>query len=523
MLLAVPVTARGMTLIGSSMSTPVALIEMRGITKSFGAVRANEAVDLAVAPGEILGLLGENGAGKTTLMNILFGAYAPDAGEIIIAGKPQRIRNSADALAAGIGMVHQHFHLSPRLSVLENLLVGIPGKGLRIDRAGGLARLAEIEQRFGLKLDPELPVSALSIGEQQRLEIIKALFRGARLLILDEPTAVLAPGEVDGLFAALRAMAGQGLGIIFISHKLNEVRALTHRCVVLRLGRVAGHVETPATTTASEMARLMCGHEITSPVKPANKPGAVTLSLEGMSTSKHQGMPLRGVSLGVREGEILGVAGVSGNGQRALADVISGMLTPDKGTMTIAGKRVSQYSPRAVQALGLGRIPEDRMTTGLVTNLPLADSMVLPRIGTEAFSRKGLLDPGAILAFANAQIKAFDIRCPGPMTRAGALSGGNLQKALLARELAFDPKVLIVAQPTRGLDIGASRFVHEKFLDLRARGCAILVISEDMEELMALSDRIAVMYEGRIAGTVDAGQATIARLGLLMSGAGGQA
>jgi simple sugar transport system ATP-binding protein len=330
---------------------------------------------------------------------------------------------------------------------------------------------------------------------------------------------VLAPTEVDGLFAALRSMASQGLGIIFLSHKLNEVRALTHRCVVLRQGKVSGRVDTPASTTSSEMAELMCGHEIVPPAKGPSTVGGTVLALEKISTARHAGMALRDVSLDLRSGEILGIAGVSGNGQRALADVISGMLKPVSGTMTIAGKQVSAYTPREVQALGLGRIPEDRMTTGLVTNLPLAESMVLPRIGTASFSNKGLLKPGAIRAFAEEQIKAYDIRCPGPMVRAGALSGGNLQKALLARELAFDPKVLIVAQPTRGLDIGAAHFIHEKFLDLRGRGCGIVVIGEDLEELLTLSDRIAVMYEGRIVGTLDAADATIARLGMLMTGA----
>lgn len=503
------------------MPVPSPLVEMRGVSKSFGAVRANQDVDLAVGRGEILGLLGENGAGKTTLMNILFGAYAPDAGEILIEGRPVRIARSADALACGIGMVHQHFHLAGRLSVLENLLVGMPGKGGRLDRAGGLARLSEIGTRYGLRLEPARLVSTLSVSEQQRLEIIKALFRGAKLLILDEPTAVLAPGEVEGLFAALNAMAAQGLGIIFISHKLNEVRALTHRCLVLRHGRVTGWVDHPAGTSSAEIARLMCGHEIVPPQKPPARPGEPVLTLNDIATSRHAGMALRGVSLSVRAGEIVGVAGVSGNGQRALADVVSGMLTPDAGVMTVAGRRVTRFSPREVQALGLGRIPEDRMTTGLVTNLPLADSMVLPRIRTRAFSKAGLLDRAAILAFAEAQIKAFDIRCPDPMTRAGALSGGNLQKALLARELAFDPRVLIVSQPTRGLDIGAARFVHEQFLGLRARGCGILVIGEDLEELLTLSDRIAVMYEGRIADVLDAAEATIAKLGLLMSGVGG--
>jgi simple sugar transport system ATP-binding protein len=496
---------------------------MRGVSKRFGSVRANEAVDLSVAPGEIVGLLGENGAGKTTLMNILFGAYQPDEGEIRVGGRPVTIRNSTDALAAGIGMVHQHFHLAPRMSVLENLLVGIPGKSGRIDRAGGAERLEEIGRRHGLRLDPHLPVSALSIGEQQRLEIVKALFRGARLLILDEPTAVLAPAEVEGLFAALSSMADQGFGIIFISHKLNEVRALTHRCVILRHGKVTGRVDDPAATEASEIARLMCGHEIAPPVRAPSVPGEPVLVLAGISTRGHDGMKLRDVSLAVRRGEILGVAGVSGNGQRALADVISGMLAPAEGTMEIAGNRVSRFTAQEVQALGLGRIPEDRMTTGLVTSLPLADSFVLPRIGTDRFSRSGLLRPAAIRAFAEEQIKAYDIRCPGPMTRASALSGGNLQKVLLARELAFDPEVLIAAQPTRGLDIGAAGFVHEKFLALRANRCGILLISEDLEELLALSDRIAVMYEGRIVGLVEGGEATAARLGMMMTGAEGGA
>ncbi|RVD72105.1 ATP-binding cassette domain-containing protein, partial [Mesorhizobium sp. M4A.F.Ca.ET.029.04.2.1] len=292
---------------------------------------------------------------------------------------------------------------------------------------------------------------------------------------------------------------------------------------VLRHVKVAGRVDDPANTTSSAMAQLMCGREILPPARGPSTPGATVLTLDGISTSGHLGTALRDVSLSVREGEILGIAGVSGNGQRALADVISGMLAPKAGAMTIAGKAVAQFSPRAVQALGLGRIPEDRMTTGLVTNLPLADSMVLPRIGTEAFSRKGLLNPSAIRAFAEEQIKAYDIRCPGPMVRAGALSGGNLQKALLARELAFDPKVLIVSQPTRGLDIGAARFIHEKFLAMRAKGCGIIVIGEDLEELLMLSDRIAVMYEGRIAGTLAGADATVARLGLMMTGVEGRA
>ena len=494
------------------------LIEMRGISKSFGAVRANQDVDLVLAPGEILGLLGENGAGKTTLMNILFGVYRADHGTIAIEGAPARIASAADALAAGIGMVHQHFHLAPRLTVLDNLLVGLPGRGGRLDRVGGIAGLKKIEQQFGLALDPDRLVSTLSVGEQQRLEIIKALFRGARMLILDEPTAVLTPSEVDGLFAALRAMAAQGFGIIFISHKLNEVRALTHRCVVLRHGKVAGTIDDPANTTSLEMARLMCGHEITALPRPPVEKGDVVLSLDDVSTTGHAGAPLRKVSLAVRGGEIVGIAGVSGNGQKALASVIAGTLAPSQGRVAVRGKPIAKFSPNAMMAAGVGRIPEDRMTEGLVTALPLADSMVLPRIGGAPFSAGGILKPGRIVAFAEEQIRAFDIRCPGPTVRAGALSGGNLQKALLARELAFDPSVVIAAQPTRGLDIGAARFVHDRFLALRAQGCGLVVISEDLEELLTLSDRIAVMYEGAIAGVLDSSEATVERLGLLMSG-----
>jgi general nucleoside transport system ATP-binding protein len=503
------------------MSTP--LIEMRGISKRFGSVHANTDVDLVLGRGEILGLLGENGAGKTTLMNILFGVYAADAGTISVNGRHAHIRSAAHALAAGIGMVHQHFHLAPRLSVLDNLLVGLPGKRGLIDRSGGRAALHRIETEFGLSLDPARPVSSLSVGEQQRLEIIKALFRGARVLILDEPTAVLTPAEVDGLFTALRAMAAQGLGIIFISHKLNEVRALTSRCVVLRHGKVAGEVADPAQTSAAEMARLMCGHEITAPARTQTLRRTTALELHDISTAGHPGTPLKEVSLSVLAKEIVGIAGVSGNGQSALAGVIAGTIAPKEGRMLIGGEPVTRFSPRAMMARGVGRIPEDRMTEGLVTSLPLADSMVLPRIRDRRFSRMGILKPAAIETFVTEQIQAFDIRCPGPSVRTGALSGGNLQKALLARELAFDPTIVVAAQPTRGLDIGAARFVHDRFLELRERGCGLVVISEDLEELLAIADRIAVMYEGRIAGVLDASQASVERIGLLMSGVKGPA
>jgi general nucleoside transport system ATP-binding protein len=503
------------------MSLPI--IEMRAISKRFGAVVANDNVSLAVAPGEILGLLGENGAGKTTLMNILFGVYAADGGCIEIDGKPTQIHDSADALNCGIGMVHQHFHLAPRLSVIENLLVGTPGKNGQLDTVGAKAKLKNIEREFGLKLDPDRLVASLAVGEQQRLEIIKALFRDVRLLILDEPTAVLSPPDIDGLFAALRAIAAKGLGIIFISHKLNEVRALTTRCVVLRHGKLAGEVPQPAAASAKQIAELMCGHEIAPPSRQPAILGKPMLELKNISTAAHAGMGLKNVSVDIHAGEILGVAGVSGNGQKALADVISGLLKPKAGTLRIDGQQVAEFSPRRVQAMGLGRIPEDRLAAGLVSNMSLAESMALPRIGEFPFSRRGLLRQGAIADFAKDQIAEYGIKCQGPDVRTGTLSGGNLQKALLARELAFNPKVLIVSQPTRGLDVGAAQFVYEKFLTLRVSGCGLLVISEDLEELMTLSDRIAVLYEGEIVGLVKSADATVSKLGLLMNGAREQA
>ena len=471
-----------------------------------------------LAPGEILGLLGENGAGKTTLMNILFGVYQADAGTIAVEGKPVRIQSAADALNAGIGMVHQHFHLAPRLRCSTICWSGCRARAAGSTGPAGWPASSASSSNSAWRSTRIARSRHCSVGEQQRLEIIKALFRGVRILILDEPTAVLTPAEVDGLFVALRAMAAQGFGIIFISHKLNEVRALTHRCVVLRHGRVAGAVSEPAATSSAEMARLMCGHDIVPPVRAATLKRTIVLELHGVSTSGHAGTPLREVSLAVLGKEIVGIAGVSGNGQKALAGVISGMIAPSGGSVSMLGTPVTRFSPNAMMALGVGRIPEDRMTEGLVTTLPLADSIVLPRVGSRAFSRAGLLKPGAITAFAEEQIRAFDIRCSGPMARTGTLSGGNLQKALLARELAFDPAVLIAAQPTRGLDIGAARFVHEKFLALRAKGCALIVISEDLEELLALSDRIAVMYEGAISGVLDAADASVQRIGLLMSG-----
>jgi len=499
------------------MSTP--LLEMVGITKSFGSVKANESVDLTLHPGDILGLLGENGAGKTTLMNILFGVYTPDAGQIRINGQPVRIRSSADALHRGIGMVHQHFHLVPCHTVLENLLVGQRGRAGRLDRKTVRHALEEIRERFGLFVEPHVLVGDLTIGEQQRLEIIKALIRGAKVLILDEPTSTLTPQETEGLFEALRAMSSEGMGVIFISHKLQEIRAITNKVIIMRRGRVTATLDNIQNVDRRRLAELMCGHEIVPPVKEAVEPGEVLLSFRNVSTGGSARSRLKDVTFEVRSGEILGIAGVSGNGQRELAEIISGMLTPVSGRMEIRGETVHRLSPRHVQALGVGRIPEDRMEIGLITALPLKDNMVLPRIHDPRFSQKGILKPRAIVDFVTEQMKIFDIRAPGPDVRTGTLSGGNLQKALLARELAWDPLVLLADQPTRGLDVAAARFVHQNFLELRRRGRAVILISEDLEELFTLSDRIAVMYEGRINGMMPISEATIQKIGLLMAGA----
>jgi ABC-type uncharacterized transport system ATPase subunit len=494
------------------------LVAMRGISKRFGAVEACADVDLTLYPGDILGLLGENGAGKTSLMNVLFGTYAADSGTIEVEGRPVAIRSSADALNFGIGMVHQHFELVPRHTVLENLLVGRAGPDGRLSRGVMLERLAAIGRDYHLKLDTDRLVGELSVGEQQRVEIAKSLTRGARILVLDEPTATLTPHETEGLFKALRAMAARGMGVIFISHKLGEVLALTSRITIMRHGRVVAERTNDGTLSKPELARLMCGRDLKPQVKPAVSPGAPLLVLESISTSGVGGVSLSDISLTLRAGEIVGIAGVSGNGQRELADLVAGVLRPSRGRIEVAGETVTDPSPKRMQALSVGRVPEDRLTTGMIAAMPLAESMVLPFVDRPPFSRHGVLARRAIRRFAGDQIRDFDVRTSGPDARTGTLSGGNLQKALLAREISRNPKILLAAQPTRGIDVGATEFMHGQFLALRARGGAVLLISEDLEEIFALSDRIAVMFRGRIMADLPVGEAYVERVGLLMAG-----
>jgi simple sugar transport system ATP-binding protein len=503
------------------MTASAPLLELRGIDKRFGPVHANRAVDLTLHAGEVLGLLGENGAGKTTLMNILFGLYRADAGQIRIEGAAVTIRSPADALAAGVGMVHQHFHLVDRHSVLENVMVGEPGRRGMVDWRQARARLAEIGARYGLSLDPYRTAGSLSVGEQQRLEIVKALYRGARVLILDEPTSVLTPQETEGLFGAIRAMTAQGVGVIFISHKLNEVRAITDRLVVMRQGAVVAETANDGAVTVRRLAELMCGHALTAPAREPARPGQVLLALDAVSTRRGPEHPvaLQDVSLGARGGEILGIAGVSGNGQRELAEVIGGTLKAASGRVEVAGRAVTGAGARTMRRLGVTHVPEDRLGAGLLDALPLVDSMILARVGEAPFSRLGILNRGAARRFVAAQIEKFGIRAPGPEVRTGTLSGGNLQKALLARELAFEPLVLVAAQPTRGLDVAAREFVHRQLLGLRARGRAVILISEDLEEMFEVADRIAVMFEGRILDVMPVAKAEVARVGLLMAGA----
>lgn len=495
-------------------------LEMRGIVKKFPGVLANDHVDFDVHAGEVHALLGENGAGKSTLMKILYGLYGPDEGEILINGKPVQIHSPTDAIQLGIGMIHQHFMLVDTLTVAENVALGLPSsRGFLTDLDRVSARIQELAKIYGLYVDPNAYIWQLAVGQRQRVEIIKALYRGADLLILDEPTAVLTPQEVDEFFITIRQMVVEGHAIIFISHKLHEVLAISQRVTVLRDGKSVATRPTQG-ATKSDLAQLMVGREVRMvPEKTNIHCSDVLLELRNLQAQSDLGTAgLRGVDLKVHGCEILGLAGVSGNGQRELAQVVCGLRPATGGEVILEGQNVLGLTPGQLTHKMMSYIPEERMKDGMVQEFSISENMILRDHNRDPFARNGLMRHAAISAFADRLIDFFRIKTPSRETQARHLSGGNIQKVVLARELSRSPRVLIAAQPTRGLDIGATEYVHVRLLEEREKGTAILLISEDLDEILALADRIAVIYEGRIMDVVERENATPERLGLLMAG-----
>jgi general nucleoside transport system ATP-binding protein len=502
------------------MSSSPPVLRLTGITKRFGPLVANDAISFELTRGEVVALLGENGAGKTTLMNILFGHYVADEGSVEAFGKALPPGDPRAALDTGIGMVHQHFTLAENMTVLENIALGTQAMWrARLDRGAAARRIRKLSGDFGLAIDPGAVVAALSVGERQRVEILKALYRDARILILDEPTAVLTPAETDALFRTLKLLVAQGLSIIFISHKLHEVMAASDRVLVLRAGRLVGERRT-AETSRPELAALMVGQEIAPTTVAPAKAGPPLLELTNVSTRAGGGggAALDGISLTLRGGEITGLAGVSGNGQAALAALIAGTMQPLGGEIAIGGATVKEWSPRRALAAGIARIPEDRHAVGTIGDMSVTENAISERYRSARFSRLGFLDWRAARGFAEEIIADYDVKCPSPEARIRLLSGGNMQKLILGRALDPEPSVILANQPTRGLDVGAVSYVHKKLLEARARGAAILLISEDLEEILALSDRILVMSKGRLSTPSARGERTVRELGELMAG-----
>ena len=495
-------------------------LEMHGISKRFPGVLANDHVDFDVKSGEVHALLGENGAGKSTLMKILYGMYHPDQGEIFLNGKPVTIASPNDAINLGIGMIHQHFMLVPTLTVTENVALGLPSsRGPLTDLERVSKRILELARIYGLRIDPDAYIWQLSVGQQQRVEIIKALYRGAALLILDEPTAVLTPQEVDELFVIMHQMVKDGHALIFISHKLHEVVEISNRVTVLRDGRKIGTRPT-SEITKQILANWMVGREIGFvPDRGTVKRGDCRLELDNVSCGSDRGTPgLRGVSLELCSGEILGIAGVSGNGQRELAETITGLRKITEGRVILEGENVTGFAPGDLTDRMLAYIPEERMRDGMIKNFSVAENMVLREHHKPPFSHSGFLNLRSISSHSDELIRKFRVKTPSHDTLAKNLSGGNIQKVVLAREFSRNPRVIIAAQPTRGLDIGATEYVREQLLEQRRKGVAVMLISEDLDEILALSDRIAVIYEGQIMDIVPRENATPEKLGLLMAG-----
>jgi general nucleoside transport system ATP-binding protein len=496
---------------------------MHGITKRFPGVVANDHVDFEAAAGEVHALLGENGAGKSTLSNILTGLYRPDEGQVFLDGRQVHFHAPRDALDAGIGMVHQHFRLVEPFTVAENVVLGDhrgEGRSFRVRPRATERRVAEISERYGLHVDPRARIWQLSLGEQQRVEIVKALYREARVLILDEPTAVLTPQEAEVLFETLRGMAAEGRTVIFISHKLHEVKAVADRVTVLRGGHSIATVDA-ADATSRSLAALMVGRELARSGRDphARETGDVVLAVEDLWVQGDRGAPaLKGVSLTVLAGEIVAVAGVAGNGQRELAETVAGIRACTQGQVLVSGRSIRAGDPRAAIAARVAYVPEDRLGTGLAPSLSIGSNLALKSYRKPPASRGPLLRMGAIRDRAIELIKRYRIDAPGPHAQARQLSGGNLQKVVLAREFSDDPLLLIAAAPTRGLDVGAIEPVHAYLRDAAAAGLGVLLISEDLDEILALSDRIAVLYEGAVLGEFVAAGADVEEIGLLMAG-----
>ncbi len=497
------------------------VLELRNVTKRFPGVLANDHIDLDLKQGEIHALLGENGAGKTTLMNILYGLYAPDEGEVIVRGKKVDIQNPGDAIEAGIGMVHQHFMLIPVFTVTENVMLG--EESLRygdfLDRDTAAKRIMEISENYSLAVEPDVCVRDIPVGVQQRVEIIKLLYREADILILDEPTAVLTPQEADELFKIMRSLVEQGKSIIFITHKLREVLDVADRITVLRRGKIVG-TTTPKEADKNKLAEMMVGRAVQLGVdKDPAKPSGTVLTVEDLSVlnERHQ-IAVDSISFEVRAGEILGIAGVQGNGQTELVEAVTGLRSPHMGVITLLEQDITNATPRTITELGSAHVPEDRQRDGLVLAFPVADNLVLNTYYLEPFTKGVVLQSETILETAVDRIEEYDIRTPGPITPAGSLSGGNQQKVIVAREFSRPIKLLVASQPTRGLDVGSIEYIHKCIVEKRDEGTAVLLASPELDEIMELSDRIAVMYRGEIVAIVDREDATKEQIGLLMAG-----
>ena len=495
-------------------------LEVRGVTKRFPGVLANDRVDFGLREGQIHCLLGENGAGKSTLMNVVSGLYQPDSGEIRVRGEARRFSSSADAIACGIGMVHQHFQLIGRLTVWENVVLGDElTRGPLLDRGAAIERVRTLSDRYGLAVDPNAVVEQLSVGGQQRVELLKALYRDAEILILDEPTAVLTPQEVDGFFEVVRSLLDRGISIVFITHKLREVFAIADQITVLRAGRAVGTTE-PDQATPDSLAAMMVGRQVSFGIdKAPADPGPVVLHAQGLSVADDRGViTVRGLDLEVRAGEILGVAGVEGNGQSELLEALTGMRAPEAGQIMLEGRDITGWSPRRIADAGVGHVPEDRGREGLVSTFSVADNMVLTGYHRRPFSKRLLMNGQAIRRHAEQLVADYDVRTPAVTVPAGNLSGGNQQKLIMARELSRTLKLLVVAQPTRGLDVGSIEFVHSQIVARRDDGVAVLLVSAELDEVMTLADRVGVLYRGQFVDVVDVGEVTRSDCGLMMSG-----